>query len=422
MAKKRGTKVERGATLVARERASAGAEKDEAPLLSLQRSAGNRAVATAVREGGGELLVQRGILDWFRTKPPKVSGPKNARPMKPEEQRGALSGKDVEARKKEDDRGLAGSKLTGAFAETVLRWWRDPANKDKPLKDLGEYLLAEVNKSLQTLGSFPCNSNMSASGDDMGSFGRTTWTIAMNPKKFTTTGATKVSEITQADLAELVDTVYHEARHSEQYFRIARIQAGQKKTAEQIKTGMSIPADVAKAAFENPMEDNAPNREQIKEAAGWEAFTIGKYEVYKLKVGNARDRTNEIRDILSKYDTKKKKTTWTAMKPKFDAIQTLFDTFFDPKIAEIEKITNRDAADENVLKNLKAMKNAWTPFKAEADKTKPNIDKLRTLRQAFHNARYQAYMDYEHEKDAWATGAAAAKAFKEAANKPVPTK
>src|SRR5262249_28730028 len=128
----RGTEVERGPTRLAR--SDDGSR--EVPLLSLQRSAGNRAVETAVRETGGELLVQRGILDWFRTKPPKVSGPKSSRPMTPSEQRGALSGKEVEAKKKEDDRGLAGSKLTGAFAETVLKWWRDPANKDKPLKDL----------------------------------------------------------------------------------------------------------------------------------------------------------------------------------------------------------------------------------------------------------------------------------------------
>src|SRR3954451_20031050 len=110
---------------------------------------------------------------------------------------------------------------------------------------------------------------MLAAEGDAGSFSRVTWTIAMNPAKFTTTGATKVGEITQSDLANLVDTVYHEARHSEQYFRIARIQAGSGKTADQIKDGMSIPPLVAKAAFDAPLKDEAPNKELIKEAGAW---------------------------------------------------------------------------------------------------------------------------------------------------------
>lgn len=431
MGAERGAEVERDPALHGGGRRRHSASRPD--VLVLQQAIGNRAVGGAVQRlqeglspragsvaGGGEMLVQRGILDWFKKKKaPVVSGPTNARAMKPEEQQGALSGKEVEAKKKEDDRGLTASKLTTDFAGVVLTYWRNPANKDKPLKDLGEYMLAEVNKSLGSIGSYPCNNNMSADDDDAGAFVRSTWTIEMNPAKFTKTGATKVSEITQDDLANLVDTVYHESRHSEQYFRIARIQAGSGKSAAQIKDGVDIPAEVAKAAFEAPMKDEAPNRAMIKEAGAWEAFTIGKYAGYKGKVASLRDATSALEKVLAKHDAKKPRSTWKAMEPKIDAIQKLFDTYFDAKIGAIEKIAKKDLADDVVLKDLKAMKGAWTNLKAEADKKKPSITTLMTLRYALYEARYDAYMDYEHEKDAWAAGGAAGKAFKEAADKPV---
>jgi hypothetical protein len=52
----------------------------------------------------------------------------------------------------------------------------------------------------------------------------------------------------------LIDTVYHESRHAEQNFRMARIKAGEGKTATEIATDLSLPADIAKAAVKRPLK------------------------------------------------------------------------------------------------------------------------------------------------------------------------
>src|SRR5690349_15585685 len=77
------------------------------PMLQLQRSAGNRATAALVSDGGAvqlqpaegsELLVQRSVGAWFRKKlgmKPKISKPKSGHAMRPEEQNGVPSAREL---------------------------------------------------------------------------------------------------------------------------------------------------------------------------------------------------------------------------------------------------------------------------------------------------------------------------------------
>jgi hypothetical protein len=52
----------------------------------------------------------------------------------------------------------------------------------------------------------------------------------------------------------LVDVVYHESRHAEQNFRMARVKAGEGKTATEIAADLFMPADVAAAAVKRPLK------------------------------------------------------------------------------------------------------------------------------------------------------------------------
>ena len=57
-----------------------------------------------------------------------------------------------------------------------------------------------------------------------------------------------------ADHADLLDTVYHEARHSEQWWRQARERAGLGATAAQIVGVMGIPQAIADKAVADPIQ------------------------------------------------------------------------------------------------------------------------------------------------------------------------
>ncbi len=298
--------------------------------------------------------------------------------------------------------GIATAVITKVFAANAYTFWKEVSNKDKPLKDFADFLMQKVNEKLP----YPCQPMYLASGDT-GAFNRVSWVIKMNTSAFSTRGITKVGDLNKDEVANIVDTIYHEARHAEQAFRIAQMKAKEGKTAQQIVTAMSIPALVAQAAANNPLQGS-------DETKGWEAFMVGKYETYKGEVAALRDRINDMRDELSKGRTA---TKITRTDPKITTIKTHLEGFFTTEKAKIELIVHKDAADQSVLRHINEIKAAFDALKTEfdiqkADDTKGDIPKLRALATTLHEARYNAYRDYEHEKDAWATGGAAGTAFK----------
>ena len=313
--------------------------------------------------------------------------------------------------------GLAATKATAEFAGDGYTFWKDAANKDKPLKDLTDHLMTKVNAKLP----HPCLHAYSASGNDLGSFSRVTWTINFNPSAFSNrSGVSKVGDLNQAEVAEVVDTAYHESRHSEQYFRIAQMLAGQGKKADEIKTGMSIPKSVADAAATAPLKgDTKANKQLIEEAKGWEQITIGKYGTLKGEIAGLKDEINEVKGV---FGAGSDATKITSLAPKITKVETHLGDFFAKQKEKIEKIKKKDRFDSAVLKHIKNINSAFAKLKAEYEKQrvdakKYNLPKLKALADKLHEARYAAYRDYEHEKDAWAVGAAAAKAFNARAKK-----
>lgn len=71
-------------------------------------------------------------------------------------------------------------------------------------------------------------------------------------------------------VGELADTVYHESRHGEQWFRIARLKAGEspKPTKDRLATSLGIPAAVAEAALKRPLKP-ATKLQQFFHSKNW---------------------------------------------------------------------------------------------------------------------------------------------------------
>ena len=249
-------------------------------------------------------------------------------------------------------------------------------------------------------------------------FRKATWVIRMNPAAFSDrSGVTKVSDLTKAEVAEIADTVYHEARHAQQYFRVARVKAGEGKTKAQIKTAVGIPLEVAKKAKDSPLTgDSEPNKKLIEEAKGWEYFTIGKYVKYKGEVGTLRDEINALRGVLKNTGVSVTNRI-SSGQAKVTVIENHLGDFFKKLQVKIVGTSEKDKFDESVLDHVKKIKKAFKDFSDEynvqkGDSTKHDISKLKGLADKLHDERYAAYRDYEHEKDAWAVGGAVGSAVK----------
>lgn len=148
--------------------------------------------------------------------------------------------------------------------------------------------------------------------------------------------------VDDATMAQSASNVYHEARHAEQAFLVARLLAGRKLKVDEIVDTFEIRADIAAKATQQPLR--APGRERTL-AKRILASEAGAGKAYNVKL------------------------------------------FEDWKAIE---------------KNLDAAELAWknAPDGPAKDKLKAKVD----LEQAAYDAAYKEYREQAHEADAWKVG------------------
>jgi hypothetical protein len=327
--------------------------------------------------------------------------------------------------------GLRRKLRTDAYAKLARDYWADPSNKDKPLKDYADFLIDEANAVLKKMGSFEVKRLFSSTGSDSGTFGRVDWRITVNTAKFSKrTGVSKVSDLTLDEAAEIADTIYHEVRHSEQYFRIARVRAAESKKkkadiATDLHNDMDIPIEVAQAAAAVPLKKSSDVAYQIAEAKEWESITIGLHAEYKGIINTWGDEADEARDAASDVKAGNRTATKAKIGAHVDSWRTASrGPFVDSHLTKVEAIKDQSRMDKLVVKHLKAIKSAlaavFTAWKAVEDNwaTDDGDARLRRLQamqgplRTLASALYAAYRDHLHEKDAWQTGAAVGAEFR----------
>lgn len=177
------------------------------------------------------------------------------------------------------ERFLAGlAPIVGTWAEM----W--PALRAKWFGDL-------VNHELKTAEVPECLIQVRPLGDTLnGQFVFPTWSINLNEARIASDKATP-AEIRQAGA-----TVFHEARHAEQWYRMAQIDAANGKTADQIVRANGIPQDVAAKAVANPLD--------LTSSLGQKAQTW--YDSVQGKDSGHREQTlTEKREIKAQLVLKK---------------------------------------------------------------------------------------------------------------------
>ncbi|RZJ89357.1 MAG: hypothetical protein EOO60_10115 [Hymenobacter sp.] len=193
------------------------------------------------------------------------------------------------------DTGLKKDKATTEYAGKVkarLSGKKNPMGSTKQWQTLSDQakglkLLKYVNEQL-IKAHVPPLKGLSMSGAAQPTFTLTTWQINL-------TG--DLSRTDDAYLDWLIDVFYHESRHAEQWFRIARKRAGEGKTAAEIATLLSIPADIAAKAVERPLKEQSKSSKflrskkyterqtkKLQEATDWDASVYGTGAAHRTAV------------------------------------------------------------------------------------------------------------------------------------------
>ena len=121
----------------------------------------------------------------------------------------------------------------------------------KTFEERAEAVRGAINARLTAVGVPPIGA-ITKEGGGNAHFKKQTWTVSVDPDFAMRGGPTAP--------AELLTTVYHEARHAEQDFLVARHMA-RDKTAAEIAAEHDIPAPVAEAAKASPLPADDPQAE-----------------------------------------------------------------------------------------------------------------------------------------------------------------
>ena len=189
-----------------------------------------------------------------------------------------------------------------------------------------------------------------------GEFGFQGWTLDLNEHLFNR--PTIVAPL----VANAADIVYHEARHCEQWFRMARLEAGRGKAAAEIASALFIPVRIATAAVAAPL---AADSAEGREAQGWYDSVYG---------ANAAARNTTLNDMAAKS---------LELQAAYQAYQA------DQQAFEALPATTPEAERQAARDRALASYATWERLYNEYD------------------VFYRAYRALSEEQDAWATGGAA---------------
>lgn len=156
----------------------------------------------------------------------------------------------------------------------------------------------------------------------LGQFDFTTWSLEIGRPAFAN------DTISHEEAADAADTVYHEARHAEQWFRMAQYLAGQGRDAASIATHMGIPAAQASAAVADPLTKGSM---EYLIADGWYQSVYGSGSAHRERTltelseaGTAQDAAQAAVDANPSPANQAALTTATARRQAaFDAYQQL---------------------------------------------------------------------------------------------------
>jgi hypothetical protein len=136
-----------------------------------------------------------------------------------------------------------GRQFSQAVQTGVIDEWAKLGTAEERLKKLVEL----VNAKLAAAGVPAVTEGFDTNPTNDGSFDFGPWKMLVGKQRLGT------DTISADDASEVSRTVFHEARHTEQWFRMAQLRAGQGLSASAIATEQGIPARIARLARANPL-------------------------------------------------------------------------------------------------------------------------------------------------------------------------
>lgn len=191
---------------------------------------------------------------------------------------------------------MTGIAEPGNIEDYVRNTWGD-ANSCMSPNDRAEAVVADVNVALQG-EAIPAVSWRFNSAHGTGAvFAFQEWVMELGETPYTIDVA---DNATPEQQAWQISSVYHEARHAEQWFRMARERIGLGATAEQAAQVMDIPVWVAQWAAQDPINQCDASQYEAEE---WYRSVYGEGAAHRNEtLGDVQGNYSEYRNLPEEAD------------------------------------------------------------------------------------------------------------------------
>jgi len=249
--------------------------------------------------------------------------------------------------------GLGTPQATNEFAKVAVKWWRKYPGTT--FDSFALILVEEANRFLEKIG-VPAVELDDKPSTGVAVFSSGTWTIGVNAQAAGYTANTRIGSLKPDELADVANTFFHEARHAEQRFLRARLAVSKSpgKDAKAIAAEVGTKENIAAAAIKAGGGLSRGEKELAERLTEFAEKHVG----YKMWITRLVALGSDILTVAphpgpSGIDAIT--TAWTALAPKIDDVRKEVPAA-DKRIESLVKQTNRTAVDEQVLRDIRKMR------------------------------------------------------------------
>jgi hypothetical protein len=318
-----------------------------------------------------------------------------------------------------------------ATAKQVETGWGDSNPSAR-----SEELIQSVNKYLGAAGVPHINFELKPGDTDShGSFSESTWSITLNKGAFS--GPTVDVEA----MAEMADTVFHEARHAEQFYRIAQMLAALGHSVKDIRAKMVLNAPInAKAAahaYDHPMplDPNGLSTAFMETMEWYQSLYGARAALRRHTILTMKETKLQVFELMGQIQFLK--TKFMLIKQDLEAMK--MDTQFqqqdlqmerDEIVQQIKELESTGKGESVEAGNLRTAKTELEEkfsalakaYKSAIEEAKPEMVANSERQTEIKEMMDQAFAAFEHwqelykqlpeELDAWILGGAIQEAYK----------
>jgi hypothetical protein len=321
------------------------------------------------------------------------------------------------------DYGLATAASQNKYVAEAVKLWT--TKQTMKIEDFVNALMNVIKTDLLSQGVPEFKWQMDSKLGVSGEFDSEHWIVSINPSQFSSRKVkiTQVKDLTLDEVQEVVATLYHESRHTDQDLLIIRVLLDQKKTVKEINQQTKIPERIVEKVkatkFKTP-----PDTAQAAHATRMFAVMYGQHkELLEFLMKN-----KQLVDVVQGLSGASSANDLKVAAPHVAKLADWQKNVLGPKLKQLagaktggpmEAQLQQDlgALDQETAKLLVAF-NAAVKIKNPTD---ADLEDLRNHTDDWQNALIAAYKNLEGEKDAFAVEESVKKAFKQGATaKPAP--